>query len=40
MRLGFDHSLVQLENGWIVNLRPGGALRGRRGIVSWEGQEE
>jgi hypothetical protein len=39
MRLGFDHSYVQ-EDGWIVNLRPGGSLRGKRRTVSWEGWRE
>jgi hypothetical protein len=38
MRLGFVHSSVQLENGWIVNLRPGRALRGKRRIIGWEGR--
>jgi hypothetical protein len=35
-RLGFVHSLVQLENGWIVNLRPDGTLRGKRRIIGWK----
>jgi hypothetical protein len=39
-RLGFDQSLVQLENGWIVNMKPGGALREKRRIVGWEGRVE
>jgi hypothetical protein len=34
MRLEFDHSLVQLENGWMVKLRPGGPLRRKRRIIS------
>jgi hypothetical protein len=35
MRLHFNlFSLV--SNGWMVNLRPGGALGGKRMIVGWE----
>jgi hypothetical protein len=26
------------DNGWMVNLRPGGALRGKQRIISWEGR--
>jgi hypothetical protein len=37
VRLGFDHSLVQLENGSMVNLRPGWALKRKRRVISWEG---
>jgi hypothetical protein len=35
-RLGFVHSLVQLEIGWIVNLKLGRALREKWRTVDWE----
>jgi hypothetical protein len=40
VRLGFVHSLVLLENGWVVNLRPDGAHRGKRSTLSGEGRGE
>jgi hypothetical protein len=39
MRLGFDR-LGLVGFGWMVNLRPGGALRGKRRTVGWEGRGE
>jgi hypothetical protein len=40
VRLGYVHSLVQLENSSIVNLRWGGAIWGKRWTLGWEGWGE
>jgi hypothetical protein len=39
VRIGFD-LFSSVGNGWMVNLRPSGALRGKQRTVGWEGWEE
>jgi hypothetical protein len=39
MRLGFD-IFSSVGSGWMVNLRLGEALRGKRRIVGWTGRGE